>query len=77
VVAAAPSQLEGVRSGHTKPAYTIPPVFSLFLEYIARICKRLRRPEIDSEDSISSANVAWRTGTANSVDTPGIDSWAP
>jgi hypothetical protein len=33
----------------------------------ARICKRLRRPGIDSEDSIPPACVAWRAGTTNRV----------
>jgi hypothetical protein len=32
----------------------------------ARICKRLRRPGIDSEDSIPPAYVAWRAVTTNS-----------
>jgi hypothetical protein len=43
-------------------------------------CKRLRRPEIDSEDSIPPAYVAWRAGTTNRVVVParqaGIDTWA-
>ncbi len=33
----------------------------------ARICKRLRRPGIDSENSIPLAYVAWRAGTTNRV----------
>jgi hypothetical protein len=33
----------------------------------ARICKRLRRPGIDSEDSIPPACVAWRAGTTHRV----------
>jgi hypothetical protein len=33
----------------------------------ARICKRLRRPGIDSEDSIPPAYVAWRACTTNRV----------
>jgi hypothetical protein len=36
----------------------------------ARICKRLRRPGIDSEDSIPPAYVAWRVGTTNRVVVP-------
>ncbi len=36
----------------------------------ARICKRLRRPGIDSEDSIPPAYVVWRAGTTNSVIVP-------
>jgi hypothetical protein len=36
----------------------------------ARICKRLRRPGIDSEDSIPPAYVAWRAGTTNMVVVP-------
>ncbi len=36
----------------------------------ARICKRLRRPGIDSEDSIPPAYVAWRAGTTNKVIVP-------
>jgi hypothetical protein len=38
--------------------------------YRARICKRLRRPGIDSEDSIPPAYVAWRAGTRNRVVVP-------
>jgi hypothetical protein len=33
----------------------------------ALICKRLRRPGVDSEGSIPPAYVAWRTGTTNRV----------
>jgi hypothetical protein len=36
----------------------------------ARICKRLRRPGIDSEDSIPPAYEAWRAGTTNRVVVP-------
>ncbi len=36
----------------------------------ARICKRLWRPGIDSEDSIPPAYVAWRAGTTNRVVVP-------
>jgi hypothetical protein len=36
----------------------------------ARICKRLRRPGIDSEDSIPPAYVAWRVGTTKRVVVP-------
>ncbi len=36
----------------------------------ARICKRLRRPGIDSEDSFPPAYVAWRVGTTNRVVVP-------
>jgi hypothetical protein len=36
----------------------------------ARICKRLRSPGIDSEESISSTYVAWRAGTKNRVVVP-------
>ncbi len=39
-------------------------------EYRARICKRLRRPGIDSEDSIPPAYVAWRAGMTNRVVVP-------
>jgi hypothetical protein len=35
-----------------------------------RICKRLRRPEIDSEDSIPSAYVAWLAGTTTRAVVP-------
>ncbi len=38
--------------------------------YWARICKRLRRLGIDSEDSIPSAYVAWRASTTNRVVVP-------
>ncbi len=37
----------------------------------ARICKRLRRPGIDSEDSIPPAYVAWQADTTNRVVVPG------
>jgi hypothetical protein len=36
----------------------------------ARNGKRLRRPGIDSEDSIPTAYVAWRAGTTNRVVVP-------
>ncbi len=36
----------------------------------ARICKRLRKLGIDSEDSIPPAHVAWRAGTTNRVVVP-------
>jgi hypothetical protein len=36
----------------------------------ARICKRLRRPGIDSEDIIPPAFVAWQSGTTNRVVVP-------
>jgi hypothetical protein len=36
----------------------------------ARICKRLRRPGIDSEDSIPPDYVAWRAGTTKRVVVP-------
>jgi hypothetical protein len=35
-----------------------------------RICKRLWSPEIDSEESIQLAYVAWRAGTTNRVVVP-------
>jgi hypothetical protein len=37
---------------------------------IAHICKSLRRPGIDSEDSIPPAYATWRAGTTNSVVVP-------
>ncbi len=36
----------------------------------ARICKRLRSPGIDSEDSILPAYVAWQAGTITLFDVP-------
>jgi hypothetical protein len=36
----------------------------------ARICKRLRGPGIDFQESISPAYVAWRAGTKNRVVVP-------
>ncbi len=36
----------------------------------ARICKRLRRPGIDSEESIPPAYVACRAGTTNKIAVP-------
>ncbi len=45
------------------------------LEFRARICKRLRRPGIDSEDSIPPAYVAWRAGTTNRVVLPVPPGW--
>jgi hypothetical protein len=48
-------------------------------DFRARICKRLWSPEIDSEESIQLAYVAWRAGTTNKVVVPAarleIDSW--
>jgi hypothetical protein len=35
-----------------------------------RICKRLRSPGINSEESIPSAYVAWRAGTSKRVVVP-------
>jgi hypothetical protein len=47
----------------------------------ARICKRLRSPGIDTEESISPAYVAWRASTTNRVSyRPArmrIDTWSP
>ena len=37
----------------------------------ARVCKRLRSPGIDSEESIPPAYVAWRPDTTNRVIVPG------
>jgi hypothetical protein len=37
---------------------------------IARICKCLRSPRIDSKESIAPAFVAWRAGTSNRVVVP-------
>jgi hypothetical protein len=45
----------------------------LLLKYLihrARICKRLRSPGTDSEESIPPAYVAWRVSTANRVVVP-------
>jgi hypothetical protein len=39
--------------------------------YWARICKRLRSPGIDSDESILPVYVAWRTGTTNRIVVPG------
>ncbi len=39
-------------------------------EFRARICTRLWSPEIDSEESISPAHVAWRASTPNRVFVP-------
>ncbi len=36
----------------------------------ARICKRLWRPEIDSDESIPAAYVAWRAGSTNRAAVP-------
>jgi hypothetical protein len=35
-----------------------------------KICKRLRRPEIDSKESIPPAYVAWQVGTSNMAVVP-------
>jgi hypothetical protein len=37
--------------------------FPFNVEYLVRICKRLRVPGIDSEESTPPAYVAWRAGT--------------
>jgi hypothetical protein len=47
------------REGHFR-TNVVDPDSGLFR---ARICKRLRSPGIDSEESIPSAYVAWRAGT--------------
>jgi hypothetical protein len=52
---------------------SLPPLreaYSLERGHRTRICKRLRRPGIDSEDSLLPAYVAWRAGTTNSVVVP-------
>jgi hypothetical protein len=41
-----------------------------YLRHRARICKRLRSPGIDSEESIPPAYVAWRANTTNMVVVP-------
>jgi hypothetical protein len=41
----------------------------------ARICKCLKRPEIDSQDSIPPAYVAWRAGTSNRIVAPARQGW--
>ncbi len=35
--------------------------------YRARLCKRFRRPGIDSKETIPQADVAWWAGTSNRV----------
>jgi hypothetical protein len=48
---------------------------------LARICKRLRSPGIDSEESIPPTYVTWRAGTKSRVVVParqaGNQFWAP
>jgi hypothetical protein len=44
---------------------------------VARSCKHLRSPGIDSEESIPPAYVAWRAGLSYRPSRLGIDSWAP
>jgi hypothetical protein len=45
-------------------------IFLILLEARDRICKRLRGPGIDSEESILATYVAWRAGTSNRVVLP-------
>jgi hypothetical protein len=77
------SQIESVVSSlhRTYSLKYTPSVLLKCIIYRARICKRLWNPEIDSEESIQLAYVAWRTGTTNRVVVPArrleIDSWAP
>jgi hypothetical protein len=47
-----------------------PPVTHTVCRYRARIYKRLWSPEIDSEESIQQAYVAWRAGTTSRVVVP-------
>ncbi len=47
--------------------YTLDPETIFTLQTRAHICKRFRRPGIDSEDSIPPAYVVWRAGTTNRV----------
>jgi hypothetical protein len=55
--------------------------FYIYVQLRARICKSLRRPGIDSENSIPPAYVAWRAGTQIGLSYRpamlGIDFWAP
>jgi hypothetical protein len=50
-------------------------------QHCARICKRLRRPGIDSEESVPPSYEAWQAGPTNSMSYRparlGIDSWTP
>ncbi len=41
----------------------------------ARICKRLRSPEIDSDESIPPAYVAWRADMTNKLTYTGPPGW--
>jgi hypothetical protein len=43
--------------------------------YRARICKRLRSPGIDSNESILPAYITWRDGTSNRVVVPARKAW--
>jgi hypothetical protein len=43
--------------------------------YRARICKRLRSPDIDSKESIPPAHVAWRAAKSNRLVVPGPPGW--
>jgi hypothetical protein len=43
-----------------------------YIQYVyrARICKRLRSPGINTEESVPPAYVAWRAGTPNAIIEP-------
>jgi hypothetical protein len=62
---------KNLASGYSKAAMLKTQLVRWIKEEIwARICKRLRRPGIESEDSISPAYVVWRVGTTNRVVVP-------
>ena len=59
-----------IGNGFTSPTEICGPLERITLRPRARICKRLRRPGIDSEVSIPPAYVARRAGTTNRVVVP-------
>ncbi len=78
-----PARSGSLTGSKRKPVLLYPHIFLCTVNLLtrARICKRLWRPGIDSEESISPACVARRAGTKNRVLVPtarlGIDFWSP
>ncbi len=54
-------------SSEWKTCRGIDGIWKMWQNYRVRICKRLRSPGIDSEESIPPAYLFWRAGTTNKI----------
>jgi hypothetical protein len=59
-----------IDKGNIRGGKTFTSSLNICPEARADICKRLRSPGIDSEESIPPEYVAWRASTTNRVDVP-------